>query len=40
MNGKKIELGDTAAYERVHLEILEMADMLSRGIIKQFSRNV
>jgi hypothetical protein len=27
---------DIAAYERVHLEILEMADMLSDGIIAQF----
>jgi hypothetical protein len=28
--------GSVAAYERVHLEILEMADMLSEGIIRQF----
>src|SRR5437762_975463 len=27
---------DTVAYENVHIEILEMADMLSEGIIKQF----
>jgi hypothetical protein len=28
--------GDVAAYERVHLHILHMADMLSTGIIAQF----
>ncbi|HSJ87037.1 MAG TPA: hypothetical protein VK909_07495 [Anaerolineales bacterium] len=28
--------GSVAAYEQVHLEILEMADMLSTGIIEQF----
>jgi hypothetical protein len=28
--------GDIAAYERIHLDILHMADMLSIGIIKQF----
>jgi hypothetical protein len=27
---------DIAAYERVHVEILAMADMLSNGIIAQF----
>ena len=27
---------DIAAYDRVHAEILEMADMLSDGIIAQF----
>jgi hypothetical protein len=30
--------GSVAAYEQVHLEILEMADMLSDGIIRQFPR--
>ena len=28
--------GSVAAYEQVHLEILDMADMLSDGIIRQF----
>jgi exoribonuclease R len=30
--------GDIAAYEQVHAEILEMADMLSAGIIQQFPK--
>jgi hypothetical protein len=29
-------LADIAAYDRVHIEILQMADMLSSGIISQF----
>ena len=29
---------DIAAYEAVHVAILHMADMLSRGIIRQFPR--
>ena len=27
---------DIAAYEEIHLQALEMADMLSSGIIRQF----
>jgi hypothetical protein len=30
--------GSVAAYEQVHLEILEMADLLSNGIIEQFPK--
>ena len=30
--------GDVAAYDRVHLHILHMADLLSEGIIAQFPR--
>ena len=30
--------GSVAAYEQVHLEILDMADMLSTGIIEQFPK--
>ena len=30
--------GSVAAYEEVHLEILDMADMLSDGIIRQFPK--
>jgi hypothetical protein len=29
---------DVAAYNRIHRDILHMADMLSIGIIKQFQR--
>jgi hypothetical protein len=28
--------GDIAAYDEVHIQILDMADMLSDGIIAQF----
>jgi hypothetical protein len=30
--------GSVAAYEKVHLEILDMADLLSNSIIKQFPK--
>jgi len=30
--------GDIAAYDRVHLEILQMSDMISLGIIERFPR--
>jgi len=32
--------GSVAAYEQVHLEILDMADMLSEGIIRQFPQKL